>query len=894
MRYMQHTLSLLAALLLAPLAALHAADTPAKESVGTFQSLHPEIETTLTKGWITLLDKEQPNVQHTALRRQYALPEQPGPVVGYVSAGTLYRLYVNGRLAMFGPAPATKGRRFVDEVDLTDFVRAGDNCVAIEWLYSPFLGRTSEFPEHEPGVGFCLTRDAKVIEPPDRPWRYRWFRAHDQAADFISDMRQDRSEFVDLSKVERGWAEPGFDDRKWEVVPPQQTSATPAFSRRPVPLPALALIPAAQLAESGRVYLDAPWVNKGDPNLSAAKFLRAGRFDPGGEASRPWNGSKAGEVLLSGFDGCSTYALFDLGQPVMGNMELDVTIPSGVRLDCFFIQDLDRFTGQPARTWMNIASPTFSHTLIGDGRRAKFAAFHNYSGRYLCLVARGLSPGQQVKVDGIGVRERSALPSGTQSAFMQCSDRDLNRLFAASLRTMRLCTIDFPIDGMPDEMKMYVEYCPRPGYPSYHVFYGQHSGFVRGLLDLMLEVKGDPTGKAAPDDPRFANAVWHVDHASTSIDAFFSFVHSLDDLRRYYGTPPSPRHLERAKQHVKFLDTFTTPEGLLRYPQGLIDNTRTAFLIPPPDSQKRERLHVSTNAVYYKTLGLLEQITGDPQYARRREAVKAGLNKLCLPFLRTGMGTRLNRLVPDVFLRSEKGWEPFSVPGTGIWGSEPVWRSEGENYRLLNSGILDTEDANLLWDVLAQWRPFQIPTKDDVRMFNINRAGLYMGLFERYDYLVKQKRGDLLLRDFRDVFTQGQFVNMIWTADDARELAGGGIGNSMYARFLFECLTGIKPGTQGGYAPCLIEPLLDDTVTWARGTKETQQGAIGVNWSRGENEFLLTVTLPKGVGAEVVLPSQATAIALKGGHAVVPGGKYTIEKPTTFRITPQQGVVLLK
>ena len=113
MRYMQHTLSLLAALLLAPLAALHAADTPAKESVGTFQSLHPEIETTLTKGWITLLDKEQPNVQHTALRRQYALPEQPGPVVGYVSAGTLYRLYVNGRLAMFGPAPATKGRRFV-------------------------------------------------------------------------------------------------------------------------------------------------------------------------------------------------------------------------------------------------------------------------------------------------------------------------------------------------------------------------------------------------------------------------------------------------------------------------------------------------------------------------------------------------------------------------------------------------------------------------------------------------------------------------------------------------------------------------------------------------------------------------------------------------------------
>ena len=884
---MKHTLPFLTALLIAPLAVLHAAEASAKDSSSVFQSLPKEMDSALTKGWITLLDKEQPNVQHTALRRQYPLPATPGRVVGYVTAGTLYRLYVNGRLAMFGPAPATKGRRFVDEVDLADYVRPGDNCVAIEWLYSPFRGRISEFPEHDPGVGFCLTRDAKVIEPPDRPWRYHWFRAHDQAADFISHMRNDLNEIVDLSKVERGWAAPGFDDGSWEVVPPRQLTATPAFSRRPIPLPALALIPAAQVAESGLVRLPSKTGSNAvtnDATLSAARLLQAGQFVPGGDALRSWNRETAGEVILPGSAEGSPYALFDLGQPVMGNMELDVTIPPEVRLDCFFLQDLDRFSGQPMRTWLISQSPTFCVSLLGDGRRAYFAAFHNFSGRYLCLVARGLTRGQKVRMDGIGVRERSALPEGTRSAFMQCSDRELNRLFAASLRAMRLCTVDFPIDGMPDEMKMYVEYCSRPGYPAYHVFFGQHPGFVRGVLDMLLE-------RQKP--PQLAGAVRRTAKSETSLDAFFSFVHGVYDLHRYHRTPVSPEQIEVMKLIVESLDHSTNDEGLLQNVQAPLDLARTARLDLIKDF-KQDWVQVGANALYFKTLGLIYKMTGDQAYARRRDALKVGLLKLCLPYVRTWKGSRLNRLVPDAFVRNEKGWEPFSVPGTEMFDVNTAWRSETEQYRLLNSGVLDQPDADLLWEVLAPWRPFQIPTKDDVKLFNIPRAGFYPAKYDRYEYLTQQKRGDILLTELKEAQAQFWALTLTqWSQEDARELGGGGIENSMYATLIFECVTGIKPGRQGGYAPCLIEPLLDETLTWARGTKETQQGSIGVHWSRKESEFQLTVILPKGVTAEVILPSQATAMALRGGHAVAAGGKYTIEKSTTFRITPQQGVVLL-
>jgi hypothetical protein len=595
-------------------------------------------------------------------------------------------------------------------------------------------------------------------------------------------------------------------------------------------------------------------------------------------------------VLLPGSDEGSPYALFDLGQPVMGNMELDVTIPTGVRLDCFFIQALNRFSGQPWRS----NSGTFRVSLLGDGRRANFAAFHNSSGRYLCLVARGLAGGQKVQIDGVGVRERSALPSGTRSAFMQCSDRELNRLLAESLRAMRLCTVDFPIDGMPDEMKMYVEYCSRPGYPAYHVFYGQHPGFVSAVLDMLPE---------AQNPPWMAGAVRRLTFIQMGIDSFFSFVHDVYDLHRYHGTPVSPKHIERMKLTVEVLDRSTNSEGLLQNIETPLDISRTARLdtlyspgsggLLQIDKIKQDFMPVGANALYYKTLGLLFEMTGDPAYTLRKEALKAGLLKMCLPYVRSAQGSRLNRFVPDAFVRNDKGWEPFSVSGaTQMFGVNTVWRSETEQNRLLNSGVLDQPDADRLWEVLAPWRPYRFTTKDDVKLFNIPRAGVY-GLYERYEYLTKLKRGDILLTELKEAFEQFRDLTLTqWNAEDAREMGGGGIENSMYATLIFECVTGIKPGPQGGYALCLIEPLLDETLTWARGTKETEQGSIGVNWSRGEFEFLLTVTLPKGVEAEVVLPSQAMTIALRGGHAVAAGGRYTIKKPTTFRITQQQGVVL--
>ena len=60
-------------------------------------------------------------------------PLMPGEaIIVYVTAGTSYRLYVNGRFAAHGPARTTENYLRVDAVDVSELVKAGRNIFAFE------------------------------------------------------------------------------------------------------------------------------------------------------------------------------------------------------------------------------------------------------------------------------------------------------------------------------------------------------------------------------------------------------------------------------------------------------------------------------------------------------------------------------------------------------------------------------------------------------------------------------------------------------------------------------------------------------------------------------------------------------------------------------------------
>jgi alpha-L-rhamnosidase len=115
---MKLTLSLLAALLLAPLATSAA---PAAEPVPAFQSARPV--------WPEGREKERNLL--VEFRAAFDRPEA-GPVVLRLAGASLYRVFVNGAFAGHGPARAWHGFYRLDEWDLAPHLRAGRNEVVVE------------------------------------------------------------------------------------------------------------------------------------------------------------------------------------------------------------------------------------------------------------------------------------------------------------------------------------------------------------------------------------------------------------------------------------------------------------------------------------------------------------------------------------------------------------------------------------------------------------------------------------------------------------------------------------------------------------------------------------------------------------------------------------------
>ena len=71
--------------------------------------------------------------------------------------------------------------------------------------------------------------------------------------------------------------------------------------------------------------------------------------------------------------------------------------------------------------------------------------------------------------------------------------------------------------------------------------------------------------------------------------------------------------------------------------------------------------------------------------------------------------------------------------------------------------------------------------------------------------------------------------------------------------WMFEYLAGVRP-LKNGFSEFRVAPNAVCGLTNLIMTHDTPRGRIVVDWTREEKRFILTLTVPKGTSAEVVLP----------------------------------------
>lgn len=200
--------------------------------------------------WIWIPREHEPDPrkpQFVLFRKSVSLSRLPEkPCLLRVSADTRYKLYVNGELAEIGPSKGDRSVWFYDEVDISPYLKAGENILAAIVLHYPTerrvgnhsLFRTAqpglyveELSGHEPEPIDQTLEDFEAFAADPLAWGRLGFTADASWKCFSAENIAIVSEnpyFAPLQILEEasgcpalhGWMLPGYDDSAWFAATP--------------------------------------------------------------------------------------------------------------------------------------------------------------------------------------------------------------------------------------------------------------------------------------------------------------------------------------------------------------------------------------------------------------------------------------------------------------------------------------------------------------------------------------------------------------------------------------------------------------------------------------------------------------------------------------------------
>ncbi len=168
--------------------------------------------------WIWLDNKPAPKNSYAYARKTFSLGTKPSKAIARICADSRYILWVNGRFVSRGPVRSDPRWQYFDEVDISKFLKRGDNVAAVlvhfygEDTFSYHLGRAALLFD-------CTVESGKkkIDISSDSSWRMMSSQAWDGEFGRM-DIQLAFSEIATPSREPKGWKLPGFDDIKQEAA----------------------------------------------------------------------------------------------------------------------------------------------------------------------------------------------------------------------------------------------------------------------------------------------------------------------------------------------------------------------------------------------------------------------------------------------------------------------------------------------------------------------------------------------------------------------------------------------------------------------------------------------------------------------------------------------------
>ena len=158
---------------------------------------------------------------HVLARAEYLWEngDLPGArAVMRITADDYYKLYINGRYAGQGPAPAYPEYYYYNELDITPYLKKGKNVLAVHLYYQGLVNRVWNSGDGRFGIACeiseirSITKKSRIIIP---RWRYKVSSAYSGA---VTGYDTQFLEDFDSRMWEEDWNMPEFDGRMWRPM----------------------------------------------------------------------------------------------------------------------------------------------------------------------------------------------------------------------------------------------------------------------------------------------------------------------------------------------------------------------------------------------------------------------------------------------------------------------------------------------------------------------------------------------------------------------------------------------------------------------------------------------------------------------------------------------------
>ncbi len=155
---------------------------------------------------------------HTFYRKKLELDSKPTAAKLTFTADDYCKIYINGRFAVSGPAPGYPRHYYYSSVDVSEFLTAGENIIAVHGYYQGLVNRVWNSGDGLAGLKLALAVDqesgnsAEIVT--DDSWRcfdciaYKSERMFGYETQFAED--------IDMRRIPSNWTTSAFDDSFWK------------------------------------------------------------------------------------------------------------------------------------------------------------------------------------------------------------------------------------------------------------------------------------------------------------------------------------------------------------------------------------------------------------------------------------------------------------------------------------------------------------------------------------------------------------------------------------------------------------------------------------------------------------------------------------------------------